>query len=576
MIHKTTTLPIGLDSLFTYDAFFDFSGFISLSKFNDLCLVDFFLFLLGIDPKIINCGKKRNLVRLNETIRDETKLCLDLIRNLPSNPGKKLLLFHPKSSSRLRDIPVSKWIQIIQTIIDNIEYTVVSAVSIDFVHDRFVDISQHSNSPDRFCAIISQVDAIITVDTSVYHIADSFNIPTVVLFPTIPPDLRIKYYPSVKGILLDGADQTPYYKKHKTLDNLPYDDVIKLWDHLDMDEVLRVLTETIETTATNITFIICPLCQSRIRPQITDAWLEYDLYECPVCVGEFASPMKTTDYESAFRDSQTESPDYTHYVRDGRTREEVITNLMNQLRYKKIATFFRQFSIKKTHLDIGCANGAFPTFTLDIGFDSYGIDIAGSAIDYGKHVLGHPNIAQASSLEELPDHFPKEFQIITSFELVEHLEDPNGLARQVWAHLEEKGCWIFSTPNRDRLYFRSGLRNTKKHRGLDGGDFPPEHLSRWRAKTHRMLIERNGFELVDQYTTPMVDETIIHSIGELPNMQIEYSGKKQKLDREQITNTVFHYLKPLFNLIDGYGNFLITIARKQHTQLKQKEIRKIL
>jgi ADP-heptose:LPS heptosyltransferase len=75
-------------------------------------------------------------------------------------------------------------------------------------------LANYSQNLDRFAGIISLVDAIITVDTSTYHLADAFDKPTIVLFTSIEPDHRIRYYPHVRGIMLE-EEGGPIYGQHK-------------------------------------------------------------------------------------------------------------------------------------------------------------------------------------------------------------------------------------------------------------------------------------------------------------------------------------------------------------------------
>jgi len=121
---------------------------------------------------------------------------------------------------------------------------VVSCVPLDFKHKRFYNLNRMSRNLDEFSAIISKCDAIMSVDTSTYHIADAFDIPTVVFFSTIPPEYRVKYYPFVDGILLEEPsgllygrhknDTEDQEKKRKELEHSK-----KLWRKIDIDDALQ-------------------------------------------------------------------------------------------------------------------------------------------------------------------------------------------------------------------------------------------------------------------------------------------------------------------------------------------------
>ena len=91
-------------------------------------------------------------------------------------------------------------------------------------------------------------------------------------------------------------------------------------------------------------------------------------------------------------------------------------------------------------LDIGCGSGAwlsrFPDASIRIGLD---LDVA---------QFGAPN-AQAFPLNI--DNYIGEiwgnFQLITAFEIIEHLENPGNLFRLIRANLAIGGLAVLSTPN---------------------------------------------------------------------------------------------------------------------------------
>ena len=116
---------------------------------------------------------------------------------------------------------------------------------LDYQNSRFLDVSQMSLCLDDFAGIISQVDGIITVDTCTYHLADAFNIPTVVLFSTIDPDLRSKYYPKVKAIMYESKDGKLFGKHKASREESQFAKEIeylsKLWDKINVDELLKEL-----------------------------------------------------------------------------------------------------------------------------------------------------------------------------------------------------------------------------------------------------------------------------------------------------------------------------------------------
>lgn len=237
--NEVMALPNTVDQLLMYDAYIDLGTLLKRPKFGSQPMVDFFFEAFSIDSSTVPLEHKRMKYDIPN----------DKIGILGDLPRPRLLL-HRKASSPIRDMPEEVAKRMITEIIERTDYHVVSATPMDFSHERFTDVSEKSKTLDDFAAIISEVDVLVTVDTSAYHIADAFDIPTVVFFTSIEPDLRIRYYPYVQGIMLEKPGGM-IYGLHKGSDD---DNVLKqqstytegLWEGLSSDEVLNKLNKMVE------------------------------------------------------------------------------------------------------------------------------------------------------------------------------------------------------------------------------------------------------------------------------------------------------------------------------------------
>lgn len=100
------------------------------------------------------------------------------------------------------------------------------------------------------------------------------------------------------------------------------------------------------------------------------------------------------------------------------------------------------------HLDIGCGPGTF-IGGLDEGVTSIGVDIAQPQIDYAQKQYGS---AAKSFLKIEPGPLPfadHSFDVVTSIELMEHLDKPSGLAlmREARRVLKPSGLFMLTTPD---------------------------------------------------------------------------------------------------------------------------------
>lgn len=135
-------------------------------------------------------------------------------------------------------------------------------------------------------------------------------------------------------------------------------------------------------------------------------------------------------------------------------------------------------------LDIGCFNGFFVKELRDQGFDAEGIDFNRKALEFGKSVYRLDGYISARTLADLNQQ-GEQFDVITMFEVIEHLEDFAGLIEQALKLLRPSGVIILSTPN-SKMSWRPDL------------DYPPHHLSRFSPASMQRLMEKFGLTVLYQ------------------------------------------------------------------------------
>ncbi|MEM3829624.1 MAG: hypothetical protein QXP36_10485 [Conexivisphaerales archaeon] len=238
LIKSILPQPTNVTTFFTFDAYVDLGGMIQWKEFNDRPMIDSYLNTFGVDAQLIPDFEKRI------TLVDN---CYSDIYNILKGfkIGKKILLFQYKSSSLSRSIPEDIALQMLDTLCNNTDYTVISVTKTPFVHKNFFDLSEYSKNIFDYITIVSFADKIITVDTGTYHIADYFNIPTAVLFTTINPEYRVKYYPFTKGYAVSqkllNMDFKDVADKHRT-DSQDILDIVKdAFSSVNIHEILEDL-----------------------------------------------------------------------------------------------------------------------------------------------------------------------------------------------------------------------------------------------------------------------------------------------------------------------------------------------
>lgn len=111
--------------------------------------------------------------------------------------------------------------------------------------------------------------------------------------------------------------------------------------------------------------------------------------------------------------------------------------------------FAKQYVKNKRVLDIACGNGYGSEVLLSGGAKEVcGVDISSLVIDEANknYVLENLKFKQGSAERiEFPDNY---FDVVVSFETIEHLNNRENFLREVKRVLRPSGIFIVSTPNR--------------------------------------------------------------------------------------------------------------------------------
>jgi SAM-dependent methyltransferase len=95
-------------------------------------------------------------------------------------------------------------------------------------------------------------------------------------------------------------------------------------------------------------------------------------------------------------------------------------------------------------LDIGCGPGALISELGALGFEAFGVDRSAKALELGRQLERHsPGMSIRPQLDE---KWKGTFDIVMSFEVIEHLQDDVGALREWREYLKPGGKMIISTP----------------------------------------------------------------------------------------------------------------------------------
>jgi SAM-dependent methyltransferase len=189
----------------------------------------------------------------------------------------------------------------------------------------------------------------------------------------------------------------------------------------------------------------------------------YGIPTCPKCnlaMTDFHKPYEKfikNFYAEGYFSGDPSCGAYAQYEQDKRF---IIKNMA------PLMTVIRKYKKKGRLFDVGCAMGYFVELSLKAGFDAYGIDPSKFAISHAPKYLNGRLTLGSIKEANFPDN---NFDVITLFDVLEHLQDPVSSLKQIGKLLKPDGIAVIATGNKDSFAARAmGSRWTFYN--------PPQHL----------------------------------------------------------------------------------------------------
>lgn len=197
----------------------------------------------------------------------------------------------------------------------------------------------------------------------------------------------------------------------------------------------------------------------------------------------------------------------------------------------------------KKILDVGCGVGAITLYLAQLGAKAKGIDVSKRAIKIATQAKKETRLKNVwFGLGEVKSE-PRAYDVITCFEVIEHVADDLQLLQTFYKNLKSGGTLVLSTPTDDNVLFRLGFY--KKF------DEEVGHLRRYRQEKLTKLLKRAGFKVnqVRQVEGPLRNILFTTQLG------ILIKGIKGPLI------PIFHWIDQLTGSWFGFSDIQV-IARK--------------
>jgi 2-polyprenyl-3-methyl-5-hydroxy-6-metoxy-1,4-benzoquinol methylase len=135
--------------------------------------------------------------------------------------------------------------------------------------------------------------------------------------------------------------------------------------------------------------------------------------------------------------------------------------------------YIKTFTENKEILEVGCGNGSFYDFCSASKY--IGLEINEQAIEY---LVSRGIKAYQETLHEHAQQYQETYDVVCSFQVLEHLADPGHYFRDVYKLLKEDGLAIVSVPAEDSFI---------RFEFWDIMNMPPHHVNRFTDKSLEVI-----------------------------------------------------------------------------------------
>jgi len=241
--------------------------------------------------------------------------------------------------------------------------------------------------------------------------------------------------------------------------------------------------QTMEKTSDKIKFTKCKICEGPIVTLSIKTVDGLPMAQCQNCGLIFIKEIPSKTMVSSQNEAETINYYSELYSHTPPKFSNGLKMIINYLREKGIKDFN---SLEL--LDIGCGDGTFLQLCKEKGFKVAGVDINQAAV----------NLCKTKGISEVIhgriDEVPGDFDIITMFDVMEHLVDPQNLLMRVWKKLKPGGIIYIETPRKCLLdayiSFFSLFTSIRNNRVSN------EHLQLFMVKALHILLKISGFNIV--------------------------------------------------------------------------------
>ena len=209
-------------------------------------------------------------------------------------------------------------------------------------------------------------------------------------------------------------------------------------------------------------------------------------------------------------------------------------------------------------LDIGSGTGEFVAKCLGCEYDAYGVDISQFCVEAAIQRWDIPGrVFCIKDVSLISSIIGNSFEVITLWEILEHLEDPIDFLQRVSLLLKKGGLLVFSTPNVKSLWAK--MLKEKWH----GFEIPEYHITYFESRTLNLAIEKAGnykntniFTVAPYAGTLFLTKNVLEAI--VPQQRSAHMRKALKLSVFPlifVPNKLLELFAPRFEFADTLAGY---------------------
>ena len=274
----------------------------------------------------------------------------------------------------------------------------------------------------------------------------------------------------------------------------------------------------------------CLICSSNKLKQLSGYYEKHGLIKCRFCGFVFMEKIPTNEELNIF---------YSKYSYD--SNGYLSTATIDS--YNLLLDEFEQFRKTNRILDVGCGRGWFLIEAKKRGWDVYGTEFSEKAIE----VCETSGLKMKNGKLQNDTFSAEQFDVITSFEVIEHINNPVEEIGYINMFLRKGGLFYCTTPNFNaylRYYLKENYNNVIVY---------PEHLSYYTRNTIRKLMKIYKFKPTKILTTGVSISSL--KISKQPGVEAPTSKDSSDEKLRQKMN-IRRYLRSLKFFVNNTLSFL--------------------